>query len=80
MTEESAPILLEAFNRHADNADWYEALLARARTETDDLREAIAIADAAIEEMPEMPETTDEEEAGALEALAGEIGEDDAEV
>lgn len=68
-TDEQVTALAEAYQRHGSKADWYGALLANAFTQTDDFMEAIEIADAAIEEMPEPPETTDEEEAAEMKEL-----------
>lgn len=67
--DRNAPIVVDAFNRHSDNPDWYGAQLAVAAAHTDSLEEAIQLADLMYEENPEPPETSDEEESAALEKL-----------
>lgn len=73
-TEENAALLAAAYQRHSGAADWYQAILANALAETGgDLAQAIEVADAVIEEEPEPPELTDEEEAAAMEAMGKEL-------
>lgn len=72
LTPEQAQLLADAYQRH-DNQDWYDALLANAVLHVDTLEEAIELADIAYEDNPQPPETTDEAEAIAQEALGNEI-------
>lgn len=67
--DDNAALLLEAFKRHSANPDWYAAQLANAMTHTQDIAEAIAIADIMNEENPTPPTTTDEEERSAQKEL-----------
>jgi hypothetical protein len=70
-SEEDAALILQAYQMHRDNQEWYEALLSAALDETSDVKEAIQMADAAIARQPAGPDA-DDSDADAESLMADE--------
>lgn len=72
-TNEDIRLLVDAYNRHPNNPDWYGAQLANAIAHTGSVKEAIELADIMNEMNPVSPFTTDSDEDSAQQELEAEI-------
>ncbi len=73
LTEEDVELLVDVYNKHGENIEWYTSQLSIAILHTKTIKDAIRLANYTNKMYPDPPETNDEEEYELQEELGNQL-------